>query len=576
MKMRRREFLGTSAAAAASAILAPAWALPRGGTDWNSLRRKVGKRLIETPSPLVGLVNDGRAGADAVLGALKNPYYLSDTPGLTQSLGWVDAWTSRPSEKGIAAESSADVAAGIEFARRNRIPLVVKGGGHSYFGNSNRDGSLLIWTHRMRDIVLHDGFRPSSAPAGEKAVPAVTLGAGCLWTDVYRTVSVEHGRYVQGGGCLTVGVAGFTLGGGFGSLSKQFGTGAANLLQAEVVTADGAVRTVNRWRDPELFYALRGGGGGTFGVVTQLTLATHELPAIVGEITMQIKARDEASFRALAWRMMDLYTDRLFNPQWGEQIRFGRGRLKIDMVSHSLSEQDMRRLWAPLVDWARARPADYAFIDEPQYLALSGRDSWDPAVLTKIPDAVLRDDRPGAPKTNIYWTGNRGEAAQTIHAYQSAWMPAALLEPRNRASLVDMLVRASSLWSVTLHTNKGLAGGSTAALARTRETATNPEVLDAFALLICGAEEQDPAYPGIPGHEPNIAMARADAAGVSRAMAEVYRLVPSAGAYMSECDYFLKDWKRAHWGSSYPRLAAAKRRYDPDSLFTGHHCVEPT
>jgi FAD/FMN-containing dehydrogenase len=58
-------------------------------------------------------------------------------------------------------------------------------------------------------------------------------------------------------------------------------------------------------------------------------------------------------------------------------------------------------------------------------------------------------------------------------------------------------------------------------------------------------------------------------------MAEIYKLVPGAGAYMSECDYFLRDWKRAHWGSNYPRLARAKRRYDPHWLFKGHHCVEP-
>jgi FAD/FMN-containing dehydrogenase len=104
----------------------------------------------------------------------------------------------------------------------------------------------------------------------------------------------------------------------------------------------------------------------------------------------------------------------------------------------------------------------------------------------------------------------------------------------------------------------------------------NPAVLDAFALLICAAEEEAPAYPGIPGHEPNIAQGRRDAAGVARAMAEINKIAPKAGAYMSECDYFLTDWKEAHWGPNYARLAKAKRRYDPSWLFKGHHCVEPT
>lgn len=183
----------------------------------------------------------------------------------------------------------------MDFARRSGVPIVVKGGGHSYFGNSNRAGSLLVWTHRMRQIELHDAFRPAGAPADAPALPAVSVGAGCRWGEVYRKVAVEHGRYVQGGGCLTVGVAGLVMGGGFGSLSKQFGTGAANLMEAEVVTADGRVRTVNRWQDPELLFALRGGGGGTFGIVTWLTLRTHDLPPTIGAVALDISAKNDAS-----------------------------------------------------------------------------------------------------------------------------------------------------------------------------------------------------------------------------------------------------------------------------------------
>lgn len=153
-------------------------------------------------------------------------------------------------------------------------------------------------------------------------------------------------------------------------------------------------------------------------------------------------------------------------------------------------------------------------------------------------------------------------------------MPQSLLSPARQPELVDALVRAAGIWTVSLHTNKGLGGGSAQATAATRDTATNPEVLDAFALVICAAEEA-PAYPGIPGHEPDLARGRSDAARVTRAMAEIYRIAPGAGAYLSESDYFQKDWKRAYWGANYARLAKAKRRYDPARLFRGHHCVEP-
>ncbi len=98
-------------------------------------------------------------------------------------------------------------------------------------------------------------------------------------------------------------------------------------------------------------------------------------------------------------------------------------------------------------------------------------------------------------------------------------------------------------------------------------------MLDAFALLICAADAP-PAYPGIAGHEPDVRKGREEAAGVRRAMAPIISLDPKAGSYMSESDYFEKDWQRAYWGDHYPRLVAAKRRYDPSSLFAGHHTVK--
>src|SRR5690606_19233165 len=139
-------------------------------------------------------------------------------------------------------------------------------------------------------------------PAGGRradALPAVSLGAGAMWSDAYAAVTTRGGRYVQGGGCTTVGVAGLVQSGGFGSFSKRFGTAAASLLEAEVVTADGAVRVVNAQRHPDLFWALKGGGGGSFGVVTRVTLRTHQLPEVFGGVFGEIGAHSAAAFRAL-------------------------------------------------------------------------------------------------------------------------------------------------------------------------------------------------------------------------------------------------------------------------------------
>ena len=544
---------------------------PGRSVDWGPLKHQLGNRLLKVRSPLEACAEAGGAGADALFVNCKNPYYLGDEPALTQTLGWTGAWTTRASEYAVAAETAADVAAAVNFARRNGVRLVVKGGGHSYFGNSNAAGSLLVWTRRMQAVTLHDDFIAKGTDA--ESVPAVSIGAGAIWGRVYDAVAVQAGRYVQGGGCLTVGVAGFVQGGGFGSFSKQFGSGAANLLEAEIVTADGRVRIANASRDPELFYALRGGGGGTFGVVTRLTLRTHPLPETMGVVMFDVQALSEDSWRKLVARTIAFYGEALFNSTWGEQLRFTPDRmLSIAMLFHGLTQQQARASWQPFLTWLSERPQDYTLKAEPVVVALPGRRFWDPSLLRQLPGVVLQDDRPEARASNVFWAGNLSETGQVLNAYQSAWIPAGLLDPARQASLVDALVAGSAAWPLTLHTNKGLAGGSAHALALSRATATNPAMLDAFALLICAAEGP-PAWPGIPGHEPDIERGRREAAGVARAMAPVRRLVPNAGAYVSEADYFDEDWQHRYWGSNYDRLLRAKRRYDPAGLFHGRNTV---
>jgi FAD/FMN-containing dehydrogenase len=211
----------------------------------------------------------------------------------------------------VAAESAAAVSAAVRFASAHNVRLVVKGRGHSYFGASNAPDSLLVWTPRMDTISLHDAFTP--AGSGAAPVPAVSVGAGGMWLHTYQAVTGGAGRYVQGGGCTTVGVAGLVQGGGFGHFSKAYGTAAASLLEAEIVTADGVTRVVNDAREPDLFWALKGGGGGTFSIVTRFTLATHPLPETLGAVSFVLKARrDWQSDRRLAWVIFRVSGTRYF------------------------------------------------------------------------------------------------------------------------------------------------------------------------------------------------------------------------------------------------------------------------
>src|SRR6478735_1604770 len=120
----------------------PAWPSDE---SWSRLGREVTGRLVKVQSPLTACVAAPSSTRCAqVFEALRNPYYLGDEVGLTQSLGWVDAWTSMPSANAVAAQTTQDVVAAVNFARDLRLRLVVKGGGHSYQGTSNAADSLLI------------------------------------------------------------------------------------------------------------------------------------------------------------------------------------------------------------------------------------------------------------------------------------------------------------------------------------------------------------------------------------------------------------------------------------------------
>jgi len=540
--------------------------------QWNELDARVGGQLTVLQSPLEAC-RAAPAGADCAsfFRRLKNPWYIGDTAALTQTSGWVDAWTSTPSACSVAARSAADVAAAVNFAREHRLRLVVKGGGHSYQGTSCAPDSLLVWTRQMNSLVAHDAFVAQGCNTVPQ--PALSVGAGALWLHAYGA-AVKAGRYVQGGGCLTVGVAGLIQSGGFGSFSKRFGLAAAGLLEAEVVTADGAVRIANACTNPDLFWGLKGGGGGSLGVVTRLTLRTHPLPEIVGAVFAGVKANSDAAFRRLIERFVAFYRDSLFNPHWGEQVRFLRDNtMTISMVFQGLDRDAAAAVWQPFLAWIAGQGGDFTMSQPPMVVALPAKFFWDPAFLKQnAPQVVMSDDRPGAPADNVFWSSNLGEAGWFLHGYESTWMPASLLDEPRRAQLVDALFASSRHWSMALHFNKGLAGAPAEEIAAARDTATNPAAVEAFALAISAAEGP-PAFPGVTGHEPDLPLARRDARNIAAAMGELRRLVPEPGSYVSESNYFEADWQRAFWGTNYSRLLAVKKKYDPDGLFFVHHGV---
>jgi hypothetical protein len=188
---------------------------------WKKLNDEVDGNLIPVEFPIEACVKDtGSAGCQNLFNNIHNPYYIGDQPGLTQTLGWVDAWVSNPSVYVVAASNTDHIAAAVNFARENDLRLVVKGGGHSYQGTSNAADSLLVWTRRMHDITMHETFVPQGCTGKHAPQRALTLGSGAIWMQAYDAVTTKGGAYVQGGGCTTVGVAGLVQSGGFGSFQS--------------------------------------------------------------------------------------------------------------------------------------------------------------------------------------------------------------------------------------------------------------------------------------------------------------------------------------------------------------------
>jgi FAD/FMN-containing dehydrogenase len=189
----------------------------------------------------------------------------------------------------VQPASARDVASTVGFARAHGLLLSVKGGGHNIAGTSMAEGGLALDMSRLRDIAVNPDARLAH------------VGAGCLLKHVDQATQ-EHGLAMVLGFVSETGVAGLTLGGGFGYLTRRFGWTVDNLEEVEIVTADGGILTANRDENAELFWALKG-GGSNFGVVTRFTFRLSEVgPAITGGLIVWSAERAEevlATYRAL-------------------------------------------------------------------------------------------------------------------------------------------------------------------------------------------------------------------------------------------------------------------------------------
>lgn len=542
--------------------------------EWSNFASVLTGKLSKPKFPIAACFH--QPDSEACLRQIKmiqNPFFLQSDPGALESQGYLDAWHGHASAYAVEAANSKDIAAAVNFAREHNIKLVIKGAGHDYLGRSSAPNSLLIWTHNMRDMTYHKAFVPSGCGKDVKPTEAITAGAGTRWMDLYHNVTTEHNRYAQGGGCTTVGVAGgFIQGGGFGSFSNKYGLAAASVIEAEVITADGSSITVNQCQHPDMYWAIRGGGGGTFGVVSNITVQLHKLPKYFGIVEGKITAKDDQAFKKLIKKLLTFYHDSLNNEHWGEQISIKPDNtVDIFMITQGLSKQQEIAVWQPMRQWVKANKNLFAMTFDA--MQIPARKMWDHEYWSKVkPNFVTKNPMKGVAESEFWLAPTRGEVFKYWYSYHSRWIPESLFTSKKVDTLTDAFFRASRYYKVTLHVNKGIAGSSKEAIERSKQTSINPVAFKASALVIL-ASGSNRVFPGVKGKEPNYVEARQSAANVKEAMNIITAVTPGSGSYANEADYFEQNWQHEFWGDSYKRLLKIKHKYDPGNLFTCHHCV---
>ncbi len=215
--------------------------------------------------PAIPTEADWSALASSLRGSLIRP----QSPGYAVARQLFNTRFDHIQPQGVAyCATPADVQSCLAFVQRFNLPSTVRSGGHSYAGYSTTTGLLLDVT-RINQVSVNVG-------AG-----TATIGGGAHLIDVYAALA-QYGLVIPAGSCPTVGIAGLTLGGGVGVLGRKFGLTCDNLLSAQLILAGGDLVTCDRQTHPDLFWALRGGGGGNFGVVTSFTFQVHP----VSELTL--------------------------------------------------------------------------------------------------------------------------------------------------------------------------------------------------------------------------------------------------------------------------------------------------
>jgi FAD/FMN-containing dehydrogenase len=409
--------------------------------------------------------------------------------------------------------NAADVEKVVRWAERHGVRAVPRSGGHSYGGYSSGNGVVVADVSRLDTVAVSAG--------------RARVGAGAKLIDVYAALW-QHGLTIPGGSCASVGIAGLALGGGVGYSSRLFGTTADNLAELKIVTADGLALACEASRHGDLFWACRGGGGGNFGVVTELTFATHPVSSVSRyEIEWPWA---EAETALAAWQD--------FAPQAPDEL-FS----VLDLIATDPSIPGAR---AHVVSAGQyfGSEADLASLIAP--LASTGTPTKVVTQTLSYLDAVL------------HWAGCRDAGACTdrriAFAAKSDYV-AKQLPTEARGSLVAAVAARQGQGPAAIYLDAH--GG---AINRVPASATAFVHRDALYSIQYTAQWSGDPTPSM---------------GWLQGVHIWMRPFVSGFAYQNYIDPQLANWQHAYYGANLPRLRRVKRKFDPRNAFRSPQSIPP-
>lgn len=539
-----------------------------------------------------------------------SPYYLQSKSWASIHAGLHNAWEQTASKYAIGAKNAQDVSEAVKFAAKHDLKVVVKSGGHDYLGRSQAPDSFLIWTHHMRDIAFNQANNDLTTCNKSHTI---SVGAGARWGEVYDYLLTgagsSQGRYLTGGAEQSVGVAGFTLGGGMSFFAKQFGPTASYLVSMEVVTADGQIRTVSacsdNQADKDLFFALRGAGMGSYGVVTKFTFETIKQQEInPGVVFFNVATRNEESFKKVIEFWLKFYYENFNKENFANIISFKRlllpprpnepkdplddmngwvGVLATDgFMSNGLPEAQIIELFTKFKNEVTSIPGvkmdpfpEIGLTSNPYIAAPEPIASYRKKLQTLDPDFGLQ-----------YGSASAVELRASFTSYDSTWIPSTIFDG-NMSKLADAIYKATKVPSIPkiiqgqeypgyvdiqFHISKAMhltghdRSNMTQAQQRILETSMNPQILDSPVQIISASL--------LTGFNADKEKLEKGAQATAKAMGFIRDVVgDKAGTYINESNYFDPNWIQNNYGTHYSRLLNIKDREDPNGLFTCHHCV---